>query len=50
MPAKNRQEEVSHLIHDRHYDPKRAVAASYSMERRGAFRKKKRKSKRKHSR
>jgi hypothetical protein len=51
MPAANKQEEIRHLIRDKGYDQKRAVAAAYSMERAGKFRGKKgrKKSKRKKS-
>ncbi len=44
MPASNVSEEISHLMRDKKYPQKRAIAASLSMKRRGAFRKKKRKS------
>lgn len=47
MPAENKSEEISHLIRDKGYPQKRAVAAAYSIERRGGFKKS---SKRKSSR
>jgi len=50
MPAGSTSEEISHLMKDKGYPQKRAVAAAMSMERAGKFRKKGRKSKRKKKR
>jgi hypothetical protein len=47
MPAANESEEISHLMKDKGYPQKRAVAAAMSMKRAGKFRKKGRKKKRK---
>ena len=46
MPAASVSEEISHLIRDKGYPQKRAVAAAKSMERAGKFKRKKRKRKR----
>jgi hypothetical protein len=46
MPAANESEEISHLIRDKGYPQKRAVAAALSMKRAGKFKKGKRKKKR----
>jgi len=45
MPAETVSDEISHLVRDKGYPQKRAVAASLNMERRGKL-KKGRKSKR----
>ena len=51
MPAESVSEEASHLIRDKGYPQKRAVAASLSQARRGKFgRKAQRKARRKRSR
>lgn len=42
MPAANESEEIRHLMRDKGYPQKRAVAAAMAMKRRGKFRKKKR--------
>lgn len=42
MPAANESEEISHLVRDKGYPQKRAVAAALSMKRRGAFKRGKR--------
>ena len=43
MPASSVSAEISHLMRDKGYPQKRAVAAAKSMERAGKFRKKRRK-------
>ena len=50
MPAGSVSEEISHLVRDRGYPQKRAVAAALSMKRRGDFKMKRRKKGRKKSR
>ena len=40
MPASTRSEEISHLMRDKGYPQKRAVAAALSMERAGKFKRK----------
>ena len=37
MPAANESEEISHLMRDKGYPQKRAVAAALNMKRRGKF-------------
>lgn len=50
MPAANESEEISHLVRDKGYSQRRAVAAAMSMKRRGDFKHGKRKSKRRRRR
>jgi hypothetical protein len=46
MPASTVSEEISHLVRDKGYPQKRAVAASLNMQRRGKLKRGKRKKKR----
>ena len=46
MPASNMSEEIRHLMKDKGYPQKRAVAAAYSIKRHGGFKRHGRKKKR----
>jgi hypothetical protein len=47
MPAENVSEEIRHLMKDRGYTQRRAIAAAKSMERAGKFKKRAKKKRRK---
>jgi hypothetical protein len=50
VPAKNESEEIRHLMKDRGFPQKRAVAATMSMKRRGDFKRDGKRGKRARSR